>query len=147
MTTIAYRDGVMAGDSLITSDNVRCGYMRKIARRDDGALCGVCGSASLLRAILAWFLSGEPADGRPQITDNDACFIIVRTNGRVESHDQRGFSDDTAPFFALGSGRELAMGAMAAGATAIEAVRAAAKLDIRTGGTVSHVVGKQKKRK
>lgn len=146
MTTLAYRDGVLAGDSLITSDGKRVGSMTKIARRSDGALCGVAGCASHIRAVLAWFLDGETPDDRPVIKDGDASFIIVRANGKVESHDERGFSDDTAPFHALGSGRDVAMGAMATGSTAIDAVKIAAKIDLCTGGPIRWVARKGKRK-
>jgi len=42
-----------------------------------------------------------------------------------------------APFYALGSGYQVAMGAMEFGATAEEAVRAAIKWDTGSGGDVT----------
>jgi hypothetical protein len=143
LTTIAYRDGILAADSLVTSDGIRTSTIVKLARREkDGTLFGACGRASLIRAAREWFLRGEPPEDRIKIKDNEAQFIIVRPNNDVETWDESGSSDDAAPFHALGSGRDIALGAMAAGASAIEAVRIAAKFDTGTGGPIRHVARK-----
>ncbi len=55
--------------------------------------------------------------------------VVWRYNAVWASH--------IAPFFAYGSGSELALGAMLAGATAEEAVRAAAQRDTGTGGEIT----------
>ena len=49
---------------------------------------------------------------------------------------QPGWIVERGPYFAMGSGRDFALGAMAAGASAEEAVRAAIAHDVYSGGEV-----------
>lgn len=140
MTTIAYRDGVMAADSLSTSDGIAMGTVAKAIRREDGAMCGAAGSTSLIRALLAWFENGEGGD-KPDLKDNGAQALIIRPTGSTEWHDEFGFHVISAPFFAIGSGRDVALGAMAAGASAEEAVEHAIRFDINSGGPIVVVRG------
>lgn len=131
MTTIAYRDGVMAGDSRAYSGNrAPIGNKVKVERLRDGTLLGVSstvpGGAETVRR---WW------DDRDLDLPSAFSLLAVKPNGDVY------YASDTphlsgplrAPFFAIGSGNELALGAMEMGAAAVEAVRAAAKHDPWTG--------------
>jgi hypothetical protein len=59
MTTIAYRDGVIASDTGMTVAGVKIGTVRKIARNQKGDLCGGAGSATFVSEFLHWFKNGE----------------------------------------------------------------------------------------
>lgn len=138
MTTIAYKDGVMASDAALNSGDTCVGGVSKSARRDDGALCGGSGDTSRIRAILTWFLAGEDAKNKPDFgTDNDVQALIVRPDGAIEWHDNIGFTSVVAPFFAIGSGRDFALAAMYCGASAERAVECAAVFDKHTSGPVT----------
>ena len=63
--------------------------------------------------------------------------IVIRGNQVVTFH-PTGKDQMTSEYYAIGSGRELAMGAMAFGATAFEAVQMAAKHDLATGGEIMY---------
>jgi ATP-dependent HslUV protease subunit HslV len=141
MTTIAYRDGVLAADSLITAGNriATSVSATKIVRLSDGRLLGHCGQMRHMKPLIA-FLEGR-AERYPDM-EKDATAMVVHLDGRVELHYGRhpdeAFEED-AEFFAIGSGAELALGAMAVGASAIDAVRAAIRFDTSSGGEVKHL--------
>jgi ATP-dependent protease HslVU (ClpYQ) peptidase subunit len=138
MTTITYRDGVMAADSRAYSGNkVPIGEKIKLRRLDDGTLIGAststCGAAGW---VLDWVEAGCPAvAGGTELLPDKFDVIVVRPDGSVF------YGSDTpvltgpldAPYLAAGSGQEYALGAMAHGATAVEAVRAACLLDVWSG--------------
>lgn len=67
----------------------------------------------------------------------DTTLIIVLKDGRVRAWEDLGWVDIDAPFRALGTGSQIALGAMAAGASAIEAVTIASNFDAYTGGDIS----------
>lgn len=137
MTTIAWDGKTLAADRRIDFDGVSDVETTKILKRRDGALCGTSGAVSLGAAFKRWFLKGEKGE-RPVLSANGerANGLIIRPNGQLVVHDINGWYEAQAKFYANGSGWELAMGAMHAGATAEQAVAIAAKLDGRTGGDI-----------
>ena len=139
MTTIAYRDGILAAGTLCTINNSIEGRVVKIARRGP-IMAGAAGSAPMCRAFLDWFKAGmqgeAPATQHPVSSDWNYWGLIV-TPDRLVTLMASGWMSHRAPYYAMGSGAEYALGAMAAGATAAEAVEAAMRHDTRTGGEVT----------
>lgn len=138
MTTIAYRDGVIAADTMEVTSNSIIGVATKIARRDDGCLAGAAGDAVYSRAFLQWFEGGEKGNV-PEGFSEDGYIdrgVIFRPNGIIEVYEPRGMFETTAPYYAIGSGRPEALGAMFVGADPEAAVRAAIAHDVHTGGEV-----------
>lgn len=133
MTTIAYRDGIMASDTAIwDAYGIYFGQTKKLYRLSDGRVLGVAGSKSMSLLVAAW-MNGT-AD-RPEPNEERA---VDRFNGLLVGADKRVFYLDISlepselivcPFTAIGSGRELALGAMAMGASAAEACCVAAEFD------------------
>lgn len=141
MTVIAYRDGVMAGDRQLTSHGVVVGMVTKVhlikSRR---ALLACDGDAMLAAAFERWMSTRADGDPPPLSQgESSSGALEVRADGTMWLWGGTGFIEFDAPFVALGSGRDLALGAMAAGATAEEAVRYASSLDIYSGGGVDVV--------
>jgi ATP-dependent protease HslVU (ClpYQ) peptidase subunit len=138
MTTIAFRSGVIAADSGLSMGSSRMSSgMVKIARNKAGDLAGVVGHASFCAGFLEWFKAGEDERCAPRrfSEDRDQA-MIVRRNGKIEMHDGGGVYEVQAEYFAIGSGRPEAMGAMFVGANAETAVRAAVALDGNNFGEV-----------
>jgi len=141
MTTIAYKRGILAADSQITAGNriITSQNAVKIVRLSDGRLLGHCGQMRHMRPLIA-YLEGDST--RYPDMEKDATAIVVHVDGRVELHFGRhpdeAFEEE-AEFYAIGSGSELALGAMAMGATAIEAVNVAIRFDTSSGGEVKHL--------
>ncbi len=129
MTTIAVKDGIVAADSgLSHGDLIYSGYAKIWRKKDDGSIVGVAGDAGLSAKFQKWAAEGGE---RPVIGNSEeGSAVIVSSDGKilvVDSHNEP-FRPPTA-FYALGSGFELAMGAMAAGASAQRAVEIACKYD------------------
>lgn len=132
MTTIAYRDGVLASDSLVTLGSTKVhGSYQKI-RRVGGHLIGTAGSVAACQSFIDWVRCGDDESPPPKGEYNA---LIIDPRGRVREMENgsvlpvpRG-----AKFFAIGSGAPYALAAMYAGASATEAVKIAAKIDTSTG--------------
>lgn len=132
MTTIVYRDGVLASDSLATIGETKVhGRYQKIRRIGD-YLVGTAGSVADGQTFVNWLKHGSEEDPPP---NGSYSALIIDPRGRVREIENgsvlpvpRG-----AKFFAIGSGAPYALAAMYAGATAAEAVKIAAKIDTSTG--------------
>jgi hypothetical protein len=138
MTVIAYRDGVMAADSLVgNNEGLIVGDIAKLARREDGSLAGCAGHAGDVAGFRDWFLAGSKGSWQAIDKDHGFAAIIVSPQGQVTLVDQngRGYRVE-APFYARGVGAELACGAMAMGARADQAVEVACRYSVYCGGNV-----------
>lgn len=134
MTTIAYRDGVLAADTLATREGVRSSYQPKIHKLPDGRLLAKVGNAPTANALKRWIEAGAPEDSQPE---GEAAIIVFSANGAAIYEDGGCEPVGDGPFFAWGCGSPIALGAMAAGATAEQAVRIACEWDSLTGGEVT----------
>lgn len=134
MTTVAFRDGVMACDSRMTGGFVSICKSKVIAGRD--ATVGFCGDP-IAAYPLALYLAGEVQD-RPQSNSKDDVLFMVYRNGELFLADSelRELPLKGNKYFAIGSGEQAAMVAMHMGATAKEAVQMAIKVDENSGGPV-----------
>lgn len=144
MTTIAYKNGIIASDSrIVDSEAGTCGTIRKISKVDN-CLIGACGNAELV----AWFLNNfngrmfNKVNHNPQTTicnhrDDEFQGLIVSPRGKVFMIEASLMPFEiTTKQVAVGSGAAYAMGAMAAGKSAAEAVTIAMKFDMNSGGKV-----------
>lgn len=132
MTTVAYRNGRIAGDTNVTSDGIFEGTAVKVARNAFGDLAGTAGRMSFAQAFLAWFAGGEKGS-MPECPKNSQAFIVRAANQGSIEYIEGGGGVIQAPYYAIGSGGRIAMGAMAFGAEASQAVICAAKHDAYTG--------------
>jgi hypothetical protein len=144
MTTIALRDGILAADSQTVRNDMITGRIGKILRLDLGR--GFVSGAGDLASLTAWrdwcdsMLCGrsQPA---PKF-ENFAGILIGghKTRGVWRHENASGlYPVEVAPYYAWGSGSQFAMGAMHAGANAVQAVLAAISLDPWTGGSIQTV--------
>lgn len=141
MTTIAYRSGILAADTLIAYSTITNGCRPKIARKGK-YLVALAGNAWLRKPLEAWAEAGCPEDAVPKALleheDKFSCLLIDET-GQAYEFDSGYLMPIFAEYTAIGSGAMLAMGAMAYGADAEAAVRAAAAHDKNTGGEIHSV--------
>jgi len=147
MTTIAYRDGVMAADTQETGACIKR-RMPKLVRLPCGGVAGGCGEVTALRKALAWIArpKGEP----PRL--KDASLLVAYADGRVGwIEDKLWTFCEVHPPYAIGSGAQAAMAAMQHfNACARVAVEAAASADPNTSAPVEVLAvakpkGKRKK--
>jgi len=125
MTTIAYRDGVMACDSSCWVDGVLQHRVQKI-HRVGGGLVGFAGSIAYGLAIVEWLKDGADDDRYPK--EKDGTVIIVDSRGRISAleSESKTVCRIRDRFVAIGSGSAIALGAMAAVISSIRAKRPAA---------------------
>lgn len=139
MTIIVYSDGVLAADSGFVQCDLMWGEAEKIWRRDDGTLIGAHGDAGFCETFRAWVLGGE--EGEPpqpeRSEDSYSEGLVVRPSGQIEIHTPSGVLPFTGPYYAMGSGFQIALGALAMGATAEQAVLIACEKHIYCGGPVT----------
>jgi len=136
MTTIVYRDGILAADSLITNLDLRVAQSRKIFSCDRG-IGGAVGRLVSAHLFNVWIQANAP-DNPPKADDAEG--IFVHPDGTTylwEGTEQ--LIPIEGPFFAFGSGFQLAMGAMECGASAVDAVAVAIKYDSGSGGTIQTI--------
>jgi len=137
MTTICIRDGVVAFDTQVTSgDALVCRTLK--AKKIGDFIVGGTGSPMVLRRFWRYF--SERASDAP-IWEKDPAFpeikkgedstvFLIEADGSVIEIYEGGFLDEiSAPFLAYGTGRDFALGAMAKGASAMDAAKIAASFD------------------
>lgn len=140
MTTIAYRDGVIAADTCVSISTEAGGARKfrteklfrkrvKVKGRFEEHILGTAGEASPSLVFVDWYGSGKPA---PEIFADlgpDFTILIATPRGLFEAdaycRPERVFES----FYAIGSGAKAALGAMHAGANARQAVAIACKID------------------
>lgn len=131
----------MAADSQGTAcDNTR--YRCDKLFRIRGLLVGVCGEDKGTSAFIDYFRSGG---GDPDEWDfEDGLALVLCPRRGILRYEGTGRPDKVhEPFFAIGSGAPIALGAMEAGATAEQAVAAACRWNTECGlPVVSMHIGK-----
>jgi hypothetical protein len=135
MTTIAWDGTTLAGDKRATAGTVHH-TITKVRRGETGNLVGYAGNCALGEQVFAWLCEGgERPDG--QFDKNDFCQVIeITPEGHCLKHERYGSFRIEDPFFAVGSGADFALMAMACGKTAVEAVQLTGRFDTNTGNGI-----------
>jgi ATP-dependent protease HslVU (ClpYQ) peptidase subunit len=140
MTTIAYKDGIMAADGRETLDgfilNDAC---KKIMRLGDGSLVGGHGETQGINQVMDALFAGK--DKLPKAEGAD--LLMVKPDGKMylKEGGDRKFRplESNLKFYAIGSGARYAITAMKAGADAKRAVELAIEADVWSGGKIQVV--------
>lgn len=138
MTTIAWDGRTLAADTQVSrhgNDVARTVKIHKFGR----LLVGACGTTSLNQRFIGWLAAGMHGDPPAlAIGDSRGCVIAIMPDGAiVEWNGDHPPDVVRARFAAWGSGSDVALGAMAFGASAEQAVLAASTLDHATGGPIT----------
>ncbi len=129
MTTIAYKDGVLAADTRATQGDTILMNVSKI-HRDSLTPTAFCGDLKVLQD----FRNHQDWEQLP--TEG---WESINTRGTLRDAQGVTLSIKPGDFWAIGSGAPFALGAMAAGATPEQAVKIAARYDTGTNDTVEVV--------
>jgi hypothetical protein len=161
MTTICYKDGVMASDSRVAIESEDTGVTHiysaaKLYRKtiqptkqkllaggairkiNDGkpfdVIIGLAGESSPGLVFLDWYGSGDPEPESINGAESTADFtaLILTPDGLFSADGYCRPEQILDEFYAVGTGSHAAMGAMYSGKTAAEAVEIAAKIDVYT---------------
>ena len=133
MTIIVWRDGIIAADSQ-TTNGVLAGKTKKLFKLKNAAI-GFAGLLTDGLKLIEFLKSDE--DKPPELSEDFESLMMDLRTGKCAYYDRTLIAVKIMDKFeAIGTGSELAIGAMEHGATAIEAVRVAIKRDINSGGRV-----------
>jgi len=134
MTIICWRDGVLASDSQMTNGNI-AGKTKKLFKVKNVAF-GFAGDLVDGLKLIEFLRSGD--EQPPTLSEDfEALAMDIRTGKCTYYEKQLVPVIIMDRFEAIGTGNELALGAMEMGASAVEAVRVAIKRDINSGGRVA----------
>ena len=142
MTTIALDADAIAADSQLTLDESYRASARETKILKKGRKIYACAGTPIISELIDWH------EGKIKNDDLPACAweLLVYTGKEWRSYDSDFLSGIVAhPPYAIGSGAKFALGAMLAGATAVQAVNIASQLDIYTSGPIDEIkYGKKK---
>lgn len=123
MTVVAYKDGIIASDTKASWNELHLFDTKKIVKAADGTIGGGAGTLVWVNSFNKWILSGR----KHPWTNFD-----INCSGMFITTDKQAYCIDSGGILpiilingccAIGSGREIAIGAMDANASAEEAVR------------------------
>ena len=146
MTTIAYKDGVIACDSRLSNGSEYQEGVRKIGRTDR-FLFGYAGRLGGMRPAFDWVLDIEhDIEDTGDLYKHADDLFIDDSEGTILLADYAGsvwtmsggvyMTEHPRGWESMGSGGTYACGAMMHGASAVEAIEVAVKLDVYSGGDI-----------
>lgn len=136
MTTIAYRDGILAADTRVCAgDMVLPEHATKVFKLDSGALVGYAGSVEQSDALHYAVINGHPTPEHKKVQG-----LMIQPDGSVFNYEgTRWVRAGEAPYYAIGSGSPFALAAMHCGRDARMAIHCAMHFDKDTGGDIIQV--------
>lgn len=139
MTVIAYKDGIIAADSLLSDRYVKGGSVRKVERNAQGWLAGAAGDAGPGMMFLREFKTARsPLVHKYSATELESEIIamIVSPKGEIYLYSSGVVFPILDSYYAIGSGAGVALAVMGCGKSAAESVAAAIGLSPWLGGNV-----------
>jgi hypothetical protein len=137
LTTIAYDGKTVAADRLaaLGGTPTLCCKVAKVDYEGEACIVAATGVSSECQAMLRWAKQGFKSDDKPKVTESTllAFFEDSRIVWRWMDDRPQEMITLIESFWSDGSGADYALGAMAYGATAKEALEIATRLDINTG--------------
>jgi ATP-dependent protease HslVU (ClpYQ) peptidase subunit len=136
MTTIATDGKSMAADGLSFRGSLITAFNSvKVERLEDGRIVGAAGDKPECVRFRQWLREG----GKPP-KFKDFCALVLSPDGSLTYHTEADMEGTpTEAPNAIGSGEEVAIGAMEAGATAEQAIEITRKRNAHTGGLITVV--------
>ncbi len=135
MSTIAANRSEMAADSQSTTGATRSRTPRSKVQRINGHLVAAVGKTDVIPAFFEWYEKGRPKDDKPEVGESFEALALT-PEGLFQYYERLEPIGIVEDFWAIGQGSEIALGAMAAGASPERAVEIACELNIYTGPPV-----------
>lgn len=136
MTVIAWDGRILAADKQVTMNGIKFSTT-KLKYLGNGDYAAMAGDINCCLAMMEWYKDGADRDKFPQLgngNDNSSLLLVIRNNLSAVYYENSPFAVNVEDRkIAFGCGRDLALGAMAAGAGAFEAVKIACQFDIHCG--------------
>jgi hypothetical protein len=136
MTTVVYRDGILAADRKIDGWQSVC----KLIRLKSGAYISGAGNWDDVVEVARWLDAKAVEANKPTLTQGSTSVIYLDSTGLYWMTDPflRKVKVEE-PYYAIGSGAHFALGALAMGATAHEAVEIAMQFDSQSGHGIDSI--------
>ncbi len=140
MTTIAYRDGILAGDGRVSDAD---GHIwrdndRKVFKLPDGSLFAGAGAEEGLEILKAHMERGHYRT-MPNLNVGDITGLHVRNNGNIYVTEGGMWYFWPEEYIAIGSGKRCALTALRLGFNAVRAVKEGIAGDVNSGGKITVV--------
>lgn len=138
MTIIVWDDHTLAADKRSTN----AGLIAKVTKihRINGNLVGSAGDFSPIQAMLRWFENGADIEKLPECQKDKeryAVLLVITPDKKIMRYEQEGIPYEIEEErYAIGCGRDYALGAMAMGADAVKAVEVASMFDCGCGSGI-----------
>lgn len=138
---------ILVSDSQVTDEDSNTkASEEKVFKLADGSLLGVAGDIRSEEKVIEWFDKGCPKGDKPEIKEEHDCDFMHLTEEGLFISDRSLDFWRVKKYDGIGSGQGIALGAMLLGHDAEEAVWAASKIDLHTGGDiVVYEIGKKPK--
>ena len=147
MTTIVYKDGLLAADGRVTADFtiISENYTKLYAIRGetDAYVIGLAGDTQEFGHFTYWAtqdfcLSCFPTlPDQSSVIENLSALVIRQSNSNLYLFEGKGFAQLPEKGVAIGSGMDAAMAGLALGLNAEECVELAATIDAATNDTIT----------
>lgn len=139
MTTIATDGKSMAADGMAKDhcDTIVSMSRPKVFRLSDGRIIGAAGNSFDIDSWRDWLECGKIGDC--PIESDQFAALILHATGAVHWVDHKGREIPTPTPCSVGSGQDVALGAMEAGANAFRAVQIACLRDPFSGGEITEI--------
>lgn len=140
MTTIVFDGNLLVADTLCCWGNIKEDRIATKLAYSKGRYFAVAGLDGLLATLIRWFEAGADPRAIPQLDGNARAsgwtLVVVNaaTGDSTYYDNDQPHGSPTTKKWAIGSGKQFALGAMQVGASALDAVSAARDLDTTTGG-------------
>lgn len=142
MTCIATDGKTIAADSrTCVEDLIVSEAAEKLVEGADGSILGTAGPAGPAALVREWFRKGENYEEIPKLRlaeDEEVHALILRPNGDIDFLEQNFTLVRLDAPAAIGSGTDVAIGAMLAGKDPFEAVKLVSKRITTVGGPVRY---------
>ena len=148
MTTVVYKNGILAADSLVCYQGKRFGLANKVFEVKASTITKndvvFSGSGCLMHyKLFSDFLRGDSIDKELFKSISEEGFdgiVIDKKTKEVFIYDQFLCPETvSAEFYCLGSGGDIAKGAMLMGATPKEAIECASRFDLHTNDNIQQI--------
>jgi hypothetical protein len=141
MSTIVYKEGILAGDTAVSFQDQRFGKCKKIFDLEDKTV-GIVGALCLFPEFIK-FIEGKEFNKEifKEEKNNFEAVVIDKITKKTTTYDKSLSPEEVeADFICFGSGASLAKGALLMGATPKQAIECAAKIDVFTNNEIQEII-------
>jgi len=131
MTTVAWDGKIIAADSQTVEDNLRGLHHETKILKHEGNIYAFAGTVVTCYEVIEWLKKGGKKSKAPDVVDSFS--VMHFKDGKCWLYCESTTPHQVLPPYTMGTGKELALGAILAGSNARKAVEIACDVDINSG--------------